>query len=97
MIRKKNILLLVIFLSFHSVFNLNAQSCYELIWSDEFNYNGLPDSTKWYFEEGGTGWGNNELQYYTSKRIENAHVENGILTIEARKESYGGKNYTSER
>jgi len=76
---------------------LNAQSCYELIWSDEFNYSGLPDSTVWYFEEGGNGWGNNELQYYTSKRIENAHVENGNLTIEARKENYNGRQYTSAR
>ena len=76
---------------------LYAQDCYELVWNDEFNYTGLPDSTLWYFEEGGNGWGNNELQYYTSKRIENAHVENGYLTIEARKENYNGREYTSAR
>lgn len=76
---------------------LKAQTCYELVWSDEFNYTGLPDSTVWFFEEGGTGWGNNELQYYTSKRPENAYVEDGNLTITAREENYGGRNYTSAR
>lgn len=69
----------------------------ELIWSDEFNYSGLPDSTKWNYDVGGHGWGNNELQYYTSRRPENARVENGILTIEARKEDFEGKKYTSAR
>lgn len=69
----------------------------ELIWSDEFNYSGLPDSTKWNYDVGGHGWGNNELQYYTSGRPENARVENGILTIEARKEDFEGKKYTSAR
>ncbi len=76
---------------------LKAQSCYELVWSDEFNYNGLPDSTVWAFEEGGTGWGNNELQYYTSNRLENARVEDGFLTITAREENYNGREYTSAR
>ena len=42
----------------------NAQNCYELVWSDEFNYSGLPDSNNWSFEEGGSGWGNNELILY---------------------------------
>jgi hypothetical protein len=37
---------------------------YELVWSDEFNYSGLPDHGKWTFETGGDGWGNNELQYH---------------------------------
>lgn len=68
-----------------------------LIWSDEFNEEGLPDSTKWGYEVGGSGWGNNELQYYTAKRPENARIENGKLIIEARKEVYEGKNYTSAR
>ena len=69
----------------------------QLVWSDEFNYHGLPDSTKWSFEIGGHGWGNNELQYYTAKRMENARVENGYLMIEARKEDFEGKKYTSAR
>ena len=37
----------------------------KLVWSDEFNYTGLPDSTKWNYDIGGDGWGNNELQFYT--------------------------------
>ncbi|GAB3701636.1 hypothetical protein GCM10027592_30030 [Spirosoma flavus] len=69
----------------------------KLVWSDEFDKPGLPDSTKWDYEVGGNGWGNNELQYYTRRRSENARVENGKLIIEARKETYEGKNYTSAR
>lgn len=68
-----------------------------LVWSDEFDYTGLPDSTKWTAETGGNGWGNNELQYYTAGRKENARVGNGLLTIEAIKENWQGKGYTSAR
>lgn len=70
---------------------------YRLIWSDEFKKNGLPDSTKWGFDTGGGGWGNNELEYYTKARPENARVLNGKLIIDARKENMGGRNYTSAR
>lgn len=70
---------------------------WQQVWSDEFNYNGLPDSTKWNYDVGGTGWGNNELEFYTQKRMENARVENGNLVIEARKEAWQGMNYTSAR
>ncbi|MBN8821136.1 MULTISPECIES: glycoside hydrolase family 16 protein [unclassified Spirosoma] len=70
---------------------------YKLVWSDEFTEPGLPDSTKWGYEVGGNGWGNNELQYYTARRSENARIENGKLIIEARKEAWEGKNYTSAR
>ena len=66
-------------------------------WSDDFNYTGLPDSTKWSYDIGCHGWGNNELQCYTENRLENARVENGQLIIEARKENYQGKKYTSAR
>lgn len=69
----------------------------DLIWADEFNYKGLPDSTKWRYDVGGHGWGNDELQFYTSKRLENARVENGNLIIEARKEDWQGSKYTSAR
>ena len=69
----------------------------KLVWSDEFNYKGLPDTSKWNYDTGGHGWGNNELQFYTANRSENARVENGHLIIEARKENYEGKNYTSAR
>lgn len=67
-----------------------------LIWSDEFDYIGLPTSSKWNMETGGNGWGNNELQYYTNREA-NAKVENGFLTITAQEEDYGGRSYTSAR
>src|SRR5215212_8839044 len=70
---------------------------YQLVWSDEFDKDGLPDATKWGYDVGGNGWGNNELEYYTNARQENARVVNGNLIIEARKESFSGKNYTSAR
>lgn len=69
-----------------------------LIWSDEFDYEGSPDSSKWTYDigTGSWGWGNNELQYYTD-RLENVYVENGILYIRAVKEDYEGSAYTSAR
>lgn len=70
---------------------------YKLVWSDEFNYKGLPDKSKWNFDVGGDGWGNNELQYYTEKDTSNALVGNGILKITARKQAKGNRQYTSAR
>jgi beta-glucanase (GH16 family) len=67
-----------------------------LVWSDEFEYIGLPETSKWTMETGGDGWGNQELQYYTNSE-NNAMVDNGILTITAREESFGGRDYTSAR
>lgn len=59
----------------------------KLIWSDEFNYSGLPDATKWSYDIGDTdGWGNNELEYYTHADTSNAVVRNGYLYITARKQ-----------
>jgi beta-glucanase (GH16 family) len=69
----------------------------KLVWSDEFNYTGLPDSTKWSYETGGDGWGNNELEFYTARRPENARVEKGMLVVEARKEKWDSSSYTSAR
>jgi beta-glucanase (GH16 family) len=62
---------------------------WNLVWSDEFDGEGLPDTTKWTFDFGNWGWGNNELQYYTINRTENARQENGNLVIEARKSDLG--------
>jgi beta-glucanase (GH16 family) len=67
----------------------------ELIWQDEFDYEGPPDPQKWEAQVGGHGWGNNETQYYTESG--NAWVENGKLIIEARREARGGKEVTSAR
>lgn len=68
---------------------------YDCVWAEEFDYEGLPDETKWNYDTGGSGWGNNELQYYTKDK--NAYVQDGNLIIEARKEEYEGRHYTSAR
>jgi beta-glucanase (GH16 family) len=70
---------------------------WKLVWSDEFNKVGLPDSTKWGYDVGGHGWGNNEWQYYTDGDSNNVFVKNGILSITARKEKKQGKDYSSAR
>src|SRR4051794_3474705 len=59
---------------------------WKLVWSDEFDTDGAPDPKKWGYETGFIR--NNELQYYTPDRRENARVENGSLVIEARKEKF---------
>lgn len=68
---------------------------YVLVWSDEFEGTAL-DTTKWNIEVTGGGGGNGEQQYYTA-RPENLRVEDGNLVIEAKKENYQGKEYTSGR
>ena len=68
----------------------------EPLWADEFEYTGLPNPEKWEYDIGGSGWGNNELQYYTSKS-ENASVAEGLLTITARREPTEGREYSSAR
>lgn len=70
---------------------------YSMIWSDEFDYTGLPNPEFWSYDVGGWGWGNAESQYYTDARLENARVEDGRLIIEAREEQYEGLSYTSAR
>lgn len=69
----------------------------KLIWSDEFETAGLPDTVNWNYDVGGHGFGNNELQYYLANKLENARVENGNLIIEARKEVYQNRSYTSAK
>lgn len=95
--------LLALFLSLLISTSVYSQAIdgYEMVWSDEFN----ADSTKlnaanWNFEVGGGGWGNQELEYYTN-RTDNARVENGLLVIEAKKETFSlngvSRDYTSAR
>jgi beta-glucanase (GH16 family) len=76
-----------------------------LTWSDEFNgANGSGvDTSNWTFDTGGSGWGNNELEYYTNGSA-NAVIENGSLVITATTEGasnyscwYGSCQYTSAR
>ncbi len=77
----------------------NSEEKYTLVWSDEFDYKGLPDSKKWSFDTSGnkSGWGNNEAQFYTSENLKNAEVKDGYLYINTLKEDHEGKKYTSAR
>lgn len=79
--------------------NSTLEDPYQLVWQDEFDYNNLPDSTKWAFDTEGNekGWGNFEAQHYTDANLKNANVENGILNITAIKESFKTKEFTSAR
>jgi len=72
-------------------------SKWKLVWSDEFGNHGLPDSSKWGYDVGGHGWGNNELQFYTKADSGNVLVKDGALYITARKLQQGERNYTSAR
>jgi beta-glucanase (GH16 family) len=73
---------------------------YQLVWADEFNYEGYPDENKWSYDLGNgcpnCNWGNNENQYYTNG-LRNAKVENGQLIINAIKEDIYTYHYTSSR
>lgn len=64
---------------------------WKLVWSDEFDKTGLPDPAKWNYEEGFIR--NNEEQFYTRERSENARVENGMLIIEGRKERFKNPSF----
>lgn len=61
-----------------------------LVWAEEFSYNGLPDPVKWQYDTGYLR--NHELQYYTKKRLENAEVRDGHLIIIARNDSLKSGN-----
>jgi beta-glucanase (GH16 family) len=84
-----------------SITGCNQRSKRKLVWADEFEYKGTPDKTKWSYDLGDgcpnvCGWGNNEAEFYTND-VKNVRAENGMLIIEARKDSLGGKAYTSTR
>ncbi|WP_421805080.1 glycoside hydrolase family 16 protein [Flagellimonas sp.] len=70
----------------------------ELTLSEEFDTDGQPNPSIWGYEigTGENGWGNQELQYYTN-RSDNVTVQNGVLLITAREESFEGSAYTSAR
>lgn len=78
---------------------------HQLVWSDEFDRDGLPDPRKWSHDTGRNreGWYNNELQYYAGARAENTVVRDGRLHLTARHETlagaadWGGQHYTSAR
>ena len=66
------------------------KDAYKLVWSDEFNKDGIPDPSKWDYEKGFVR--NEELQWY---QPENAYCKNGLLIIEGRKEQKPNPNYDS--
>jgi beta-glucanase (GH16 family) len=73
---------------------------WKLAWSDEFNGSTI-DSSKWVLETGGGGWGNDELEYYTT-RPQNSFVKDGHLVIHAQQEHFAGpdgvsRDFTSAR
>jgi beta-glucanase (GH16 family) len=74
-----------------SFVNAQKKQQYELIWSDEFNKDGKPDSTKWNYEKGFVR--NEELQWY---QPENAFCKKGFLIIEARKETKPNPNFVGD-
>lgn len=86
----KNLLFLLLILTACSQ---NKEQPWKLVWSDEFEYSGLPDTLKWGNEVGFIR--NHELQYYTPRRIENSVVDNGNLLLIGRKEVYDSAGYTS--
>jgi beta-glucanase (GH16 family) len=77
----------------------DKNNAYELVWQDEFNYSGLPDTSLWKYDTEGNegGWGNHESQHYTEANKDNAWVEDGILKITAINETYKDKEFTSAR
>ena len=74
-----------------------------MVWSDEFNYNGEPNPNEWNTNTEcsisslypGAGCGNNEQQYY--KTSGNAVCNGGFLTITAKNENFGGRQFTSAK
>ena len=87
----------------HSAAGNRSFKKWRLVWSDEFNGRNASavDSTRWSFDIGGHGWGNNELETYTSRAV-NAHVQDGSLVITVMKETFTGpdkitRDYTSAR
>jgi beta-glucanase (GH16 family) len=73
----------------HNKTEASAPEGYQLVWADEFNTDGLPDREKWNYDtyRNKDGWWNEEEQYYSDSRPENARVEDGHLIIEARKDA----------
>jgi len=91
----------VLALAVITLFSCAKVNSRKLIWSDEFNYPGQPDTSRWNYDVGDgcpnvCGWGNDEAEFYTNDP-KNIRIENDRLIIEAHKDSLGGKAYTSTR
>lgn len=86
-----------------SILSANINDDYKLVWSDEFNYEGIINPQKWFHQTiipNGKSWFNNEIQHYTN-RIDNSYVSNGSLKIIVKKEAFYDQNqlkyFTSAR
>lgn len=75
---------------------MNLKKDYTLVWSEEFDYEGIPDKSKWNYDLGNHQWANGELQAYTNGSS-NVYVKDGKLIIKALKEKDGDREYTSTR
>lgn len=73
-----------------------ADPNWQQVWSDEFNGTTI-NPNNWTYDTGGDGWGNNELEYYTTSSKNSFLDGNGHLVIKAFKETYRNRNYTSAR
>ena len=72
---------------------------YELVWNDEFDYTGLPDSNRWGYQVGGHGWTAKEMQMYTKADPTNVNVADGKLSLTLRPNPEAGARnpFTSAR
>ena len=70
----------------------------QVVWSDEFDSGSMPDANVWSYDLGAGGWGNSELQEYTSEPA-NVRVEGGQLVITAQERLLKGnrRSFTSAR
>ncbi len=74
-----------------AVINVHAVDGWKLVWSDEFNTNGAPNPANWKNERGFIR--NEELQWY---QPENVVCTNGLLVIEARRETKPNPHYSAK-
>lgn len=83
---------------FKNIDKVTYDNGYKIVWADEFDVDGTPNSDNWGYDigNGDWGWGNGEKQYYTNRR-DNVKVQDGKLIITAKREDYNGFNYTSTR
>lgn len=89
--KKISFLFLILLISYGNVQCQRQSKEYQLVWSDEFDYTGRPDDTKWTYQDGFVR--NSEPQWY---QPENAWVENGVLTITAKREKVKNPNYDAK-
>lgn len=87
------IMLTTFFANCKSDLKQKKKPAFKLVWEDNFDVDGLPNPAIWNYEVGYLR--NNEAQYYTNRRLENARVENGNLIIEARNDNWDNHEITS--